>query len=106
MDFISKHVSFQVALELGDYFIPPDSWFYCKTNLYGRGLEVVDTILEHIGQSKRTVSEFCVYDVGHLLDVDSKSLGWAPILVHHLLLRQISNNDPKGVWFKEGEECF
>ena len=94
---IGKHVSFQVAIELGDYFIPLDLWFYCKTNLYGRGIEVVDTILEHIGQSKRMVGEFHAYGVGHLLDVDRKSLGWAPSLVHHLLLRQISNNDPKGV---------
>ena len=84
--FISKHVSFQVAIELGDYFIPPDSWFYCKKNLYGRGLEVVDTILDHIGQSKMMVGEFRAYDVSHLLDVDSKSLGLAPSLVYHLLL--------------------
>ncbi len=49
---------------------------------------------------------FRAYDVGHLLDVDNKSLGWAASIVHLLLLRQISNNDPTGLWFKEGRESF
>ena len=52
------------------------------------------------------MTAFYAYNVGHLLDVDSKSLGWAPSIVHLLLLRQVSNNDPTGLWFKEGRESF
>ena len=32
-------------------------WVYCKSNLYGKGLDVVDTILNEIGANKRFMSE-------------------------------------------------
>ena len=67
---------------------------------------MVDVILGQIGHNKNMMSAFRAYDVGQLLDVVSKSLGWALSIVHLLLLWQISNNDPTGVWFKEGAECF
>ena len=67
---------------------------------------MVDIILGQIGHNMNMMSELCAYDVGHLLDMDIKSLGWAPSIVHHLFLRQIVNNDSTGVWFKEGADFF
>ena len=105
MFFITK-LFIQVDIQEGDYIISPDSWFYCKTNLYGKGLEVVDIILGQIGHNKNMMSELRAYDVGHLLDVDNKSLGWAPSIMHHLFLCQIFINDLIGVWFKEVQTVF
>ena len=81
-------------------------WVYCKSNLYGKGLDVVDTILNEIGTNKRSMFELSKYSVAHLTELCNKELTWSSSIVHHILLRQVVKNDIEAVWFKEGEQDF
>ena len=49
--FISAYL-LQAQLEVVGYVIDKAQWVYCKSNLYGKGLDVVDTILNEIGADK------------------------------------------------------
>ncbi len=85
-----------------------DKWVYYRCNLYGKGLEGIETIKEIFGKSRRIIkwddfSEYCVSD---LLKLDTDALSWSPSIVHHLLLRQVENNDPTRIWFVEGDKSF
>ena len=40
------------------------------------------------------------------MKIDNKELTWSHCMLHHVLLQQVVNNDPKTVWFKEGEQAF
>lgn len=81
-------------------------WVYYKSNLYGKGLDVIDTILNEIGADKRPMSELSKYSVAHLTQLCSKKLTWSPSIVLHILLRQVVSNDIEAVCFKEGKQAF
>ena len=49
--FISAYL-LQAQIEVGGYVIDKAGWVYCKSNLYGKGLDVVDMILNEIGTDK------------------------------------------------------
>ena len=61
--------------------------------LYGKGLDVVDTILNEIVENMRHMSKLSKYSVAHLMKLDRKELTWSPIIVHHLFLMQVVSND-------------
>ena len=72
-------------------------WVYCKSNLYGKGLDIVGTIFNEIGENMRHMFELSKYLVVYLMKLGSMELTWSPGIVHHLLLRQMVSNDAEGV---------
>ena len=42
----------QAQLEVVSYMIDKARWVYYKSNLYGKGFDIVDTILNEIGTDK------------------------------------------------------
>ena len=86
--FISVYI-LQFELVLKDYIFYKNICVYCKLNLCGKGLEVIDTIVGEIGENKTHMSNFKQYSLGHLIKIDSKDLTWSLSIVSHLLLRQV-----------------
>ena len=76
--------------------------------MYGKGLNGIETIKKIFGKSSRDIKwkDFSKYCVSDFLKMDTHGLSWSSSSVHYLLLRQMKNNDPNGLWFMEGDESF